>query len=490
MKNLFTLLAIAICTLSVVEMSAQNYYYAVTVGDTVQLSVTNANGTIQWQQTDDTLGTWSNISGATTSPYLHLTQSSATGKKFYRAEITNPTVCTTGSWYSSIIKHKIISNLTELQIGDFYGGGFVFYNNAGSGLIAAPSDQGTGSTWGCNGTLITGADGFAIGTGEQNTLDIVAGCATAGNAAQLCFDLVLDGYYDWFLPSKDELNLLYTNLHLNSIGGFSSYGYWSSSEVSAGGAWLQDFSNGTQSGGTKTYVIYVRGIRAFSPPPPLNCGTVTDYDGNIYNTVTIGSQCWLKENLKTTKYADGTPLVDGTGAGDITGNYTTKYYFDYADNPANTVTYGKLYTWAAIMNDAASSNGNPSGVQGACPTGWHVPSDAEWNIMEKYLDSTVDTIAIGWVGTDIGGILKETGTTHWNSPNTGATDSSGFTALPGGYRYSDGSFGDVGNYGYWWSATVNYASYAWERFLYYSYATVYRYDYGKAYGFSVRCVKD
>ncbi|MBI5217930.1 MAG: hypothetical protein HY958_03255, partial [Bacteroidia bacterium] len=222
------------------------------------------------------------------------------------------------------------------------------------------------------------------------------------------------------------------------------------------------------------------------------CGTsaVTDFDANTYNTVLIGSQCWMKENLKTTHYSDGTAMLDGTGAGNITGNYTSKYYFDYANTPANTVTYGKLYTYAAIMNGAASSNANPSGVQGVCPTGWHLPSDAEWNIMEKYLDSTVDTTAINWVGTDIGGKLKETGFTHWNSPNTGATNSSGFTALPGGDRYYNGTFTNVGNDGYWWSATQNDASNAWKRSVDYSTATVDRNNKSKAYGFSVRCLRD
>ena len=221
-----------------------------------------------------------------------------------------------------------------------------------------------------------------------------------------------------------------------------------------------------------------------------NCGTVTDVDGNTYNTVVIGSQCWLRENLKTTHYSNGVAMVDGTSAGDITGNYTTKYYFDYDNIPANTVIYGKLYTWAAVMNGAASSNSNPSGVQGPCPTGWHVPSDAEWNIMEIYLDNTVDTTVIQWTGTDIGNKLKESGTSHWCDYNNG-TNSSGFAALPGGIRPYDGTINGICcGYGNWWTATAYDATDAWSRDLFFDYATVGRYNDNKALGNSVRCLKD
>ena len=107
-------------------------------------------------------------------------------------------------------------------------------------------------------------------------------------------------------------------------------------------------------------------------------GIVRDYDGNIYTTIKIGDQIWMAENLKTTRYSDGNSLVNGTGAGNITGNYTTKYWFVYEDNSANKDTYGLLYTWAAAMNGSASSDKSPSGIQGVCPIGWHLPSDTEW----------------------------------------------------------------------------------------------------------------
>ena len=220
--------------------------------------------------------------------------------------------------------------------------------------------------------------------------------------------------------------------------------------------------------------------------------TVTDFDGNTYQTVLIGNQIWMAENLKSTHYADGTPLVWGTGAGDITGDYTTKYHFWYNDDSVTYAdTYGALYTWAAVMNGAASSNNNPSGVQGVCPDNWHMPSDSEWKELEMYLGmSQTSTDSTGWRGTDEGGKLKEAGTTHWNSPNTGATNESGFTALPGGYRDIIGDFHDILLNGRWWSTTEIDTDLAWYRYLLFTYIRVARYDSYKAGGISVRCVMD
>jgi len=173
-------------------------------------------------------------------------------------------------------------------------------------------------------------------------------------------------------------------------------------------------------------------------------------------------------------------LVDGTGVGDISGDYTTKYWFFYEDNSAYKDTYGLLYTWAAAMNGAASSAANPSGVQGVCPAGWHLPSDAEWTELTNYL---------GGEGV-AGGKLKEAGTTHWISPNTGATNETGFTALPGGYRYFSGPFLGVGGGGYWWSSTEYDTNSAWVRGMTSNASNVYRTNYNNGVGFSVRCLRD
>ncbi|MBW6481694.1 MAG: hypothetical protein K0B10_01410 [Vicingaceae bacterium] len=228
-------------------------------------------------------------------------------------------------------------------------------------------------------------------------------------------------------------------------------------------------------------------------PPPLTCGSpFTDArDGNVYNTVQIGSQCWMAENLAYL------PSV----VGPATGSETVPYYYVYGYNgtnvataqaTANYTTYGVLYNWTAAMNGAASSSSNPSGVQGVCPAGWHLPSDAEWCIMENAVEAGTDPgcSLTGWRGTNTGGNLKQTGTTLWTTPNTGATNSSGFTALPGGNRSTGGAFSNVGNNGYWWSATESSATGAWYRALGYNSAQVGRTNGSKAFGFSCRCVKD
>ncbi len=155
-------------------------------------------------------------------------------------------------------------------IGDTYQGGIIFYlDGSGGGLIAAPSDQSSGE-WGCYGDTISGADDTAIGTGAQNTIDIELGCTTAGTAADICANLTLGGYSDWFLPSKDELNLMYLKIGQGNtstsgnVGGFVDNYYWSSTEYDYYSAWNQSFTNGSQ-GYINKYNPYnsVRAVRAF-----------------------------------------------------------------------------------------------------------------------------------------------------------------------------------------------------------------------------------
>jgi len=197
-------------------------------------------------------------------------------------------------------------------------------------------------------------------------------------------------------------------------------------------------------------------------------GIVTDIEGNVYNTVTIGTQTWMAENLKTTKYNDGTAIPLVTNSTEW-GNLTTPGYCWYNNDEASYKnTYGALYNWHTVNTGKL------------CPTDWHVPADAEWTTLVNYLG-----------GSNVAGAkMKETGTTHWVTPNTGATNESGFTALPDGNRYFYGTFYDIGYIGYWWSSTEYSATSAYCWTLGYGSAYIYRHYYSKELGLSVRCVRD
>ena len=201
-------------------------------------------------------------------------------------------------------------------------------------------------------------------------------------------------------------------------------------------------------------------------PPSGNI--VTDIDGNVYHTVTIGTQTWMVENLKTTKYNDGTSIPDVT---DNTAWYalTSGACCDYNNTSGNSITYGKLYNYSAVIDSRK-----------LCPTGWHIPTDAEWTALSTFLG-----------GEDVaGGKLKEAGVTHWTTPNANADNSSGFTALPGGFRNNLGAFASNGIVGIWWSSSEYSTIHAWDRDMSNNDGKLYR-DYNfKGMGISVRCVKD
>jgi uncharacterized protein (TIGR02145 family) len=195
------------------------------------------------------------------------------------------------------------------------------------------------------------------------------------------------------------------------------------------------------------------------------------YEGQYYKTVQIGAQCWMKENLNV-----GTMI---NGGQEMTDNgIIEKYCYDNLES--NCDLYGGLYQWDEMMSYTTTA-----GAQGICPDGWHLPSDAEWTVLTDYLGG--ENVA--------GGKMKSKRTApdphpRWNSPNTGATNSSGFSGLPGGYRINDGRFYYLGNYGVWWSSTEYSSAGAWNRYLNYNYADAYRNGNSKELGFSVRCVRD
>ena len=202
--------------------------------------------------------------------------------------------------------------------------------------------------------------------------------------------------------------------------------------------------------------------------------TVTDIDGNVYQTVQIGDQLWMAENLKVTHYRNGDAIPTGYSNSEWV-NLSTGAYCVYDDNETNADIYGYLYNWFAVDDS-----------RNIAPEGWHVPMDGEWQTLVDYLGG----------GGMAGGKMKATGTIEggdglWYEPNTGATNESGFTALPGGYRDTYyGSDYNMGIYGSFWSSTEAISNYAWDRLLYYNYSGVYRNYYNKLYGFSVRCIRD
>ena len=197
--------------------------------------------------------------------------------------------------------------------------------------------------------------------------------------------------------------------------------------------------------------------------------TVTDIDGNVYETVLIGEQLWMTENLKVTHYNNGDEIPNITNNGDLCG-LSTGAYCNYDNNPTNSETYGRLYNWYAVDDS-----------RGVCPDGWHVPTDDEWTILTDYLGGA--SVA--------GGKMKETGLDHWNNPNGGATNESGFTGLPSGKRSdANGTFYSMGNIGEFWQSSESDSVYANGLELYYGGPNVTRYGGYKPAGIGIRCLAD
>lgn len=197
-------------------------------------------------------------------------------------------------------------------------------------------------------------------------------------------------------------------------------------------------------------------------------GFMTDIDGNVYETIKIGNQEWMIENLKVTEYRNGDPIPNVKGK-DKWQLLQTGAYCDYKNNAKFSSEYGKLYNWYAVNDE-----------RGIAPEGWHIPTVEEWEIMIDFLG-----------GKDFaGGKLKETGTFRWDKPNSDASNLSGFSALPGGVRYLTGKYYSKGLGGYWWTSSENESGLAVVYHLYYFFGTIYKYDRHKELGISIRCIKD
>ncbi|MCR4827246.1 MAG: T9SS type A sorting domain-containing protein, partial [Bacteroidales bacterium] len=218
--------------------------------------------------------------------------------------------------------------------------------------------------------------------------------------------------------------------------------------------------------------------------------TVTDIDGNVYNTVQIGGQCWMRENLRTTTYTDGTTITQGNYS-----SFTTSYWYYPNGDSINKQNYGLLYNLSAIMHESSSSDATPSGVQGICPNGWHLPSDAEWTLLTDFVSSQSDYVC----GNDSTCIAKAlSAIMGWNNQssssccvgnNQSSNNATGLGILPSGCY--DGIYRDFGSNAYFWSTSENGLSYVWYRYLTYYGSVVYKLaNPNKSRGYSVRCLHD
>lgn len=259
----------------------------------------------------------------------------------------------------------------------------------------------------------------------------------------------------------------------NALGNFASYDlvgiWWTSNAVNSSNSWYRYiFQNDVFLGKTNEEKVVGNSIRCLKDIQTNNNSQIFDIEGNAYDTVHIGTQIWMKQNLKTTHYKNGAAIAY-PGTDNTAWQNNTSGAYAWYNNDAATYknTYGALYNWYAV------NTGN------LCPTGWHIPTDAEWTTLTTYLG-----------GSNIaGGKLKEANLAHWYSPNTGATNETGFTALPGGIR-TNGTFNDIEHYGYFWSATEESASGAWNLYMNYSFGNVNKGLSFKELGISVRCLRD
>jgi len=441
MKKVFTFLAAVLLTAPVWAQSPEKMSYQAVIRNSSEALVTNTTVGMQ----------------------ISILQGSATGTAVY-VETQTPTTNANG----------LVS--IEIGAGTVVSGTFASIDWAnGPYFIKTETDPTGGTTYTITGTsqLLSVPYALHAKTAESITGGITETDPVFGASVAAGITGTDTAYWNNKLDSYTETDPIFTSSQAANITATDITNLSNLSGVNTGDQDLSALA-------TKTYVdSLLARIEALEEKDLLNNGFTDTRDNNHYNVVKIGNQIWMAENLKYL------PSVVGPG----TGSQTTPYYYVYGYNgttvaeakaTANYTTYGVLYNWSAAMNGAASSTTNPSGIQGVCPTGWHLPSDAEWTELTDYLGGT--TIA--------GGKLKETGTTHWASPNTGATNETGFTALPGGGRGSDGAFGSVGYDGGWWSATEGNATGAWNRIMNYGSGNVYRSSLSKELGFSVRCVRD
>ncbi len=331
----------------------------------------------------------------------------------------------------------------------------------GGGLLCAPDDY-TSAEWGCSG-LETGAVGTIIGTGKYNTRQITDVCIMSMIAADLARYYNNGWYTDWYLPSQDEMMLVFSRSEY--ISGLSASPYWTSTESSTNSQNMAVIiTNGIATESAKSNIFTFRPMRHFYSEP------VFDYENNYYPVLRIGNQSWMGGNLRAMSFQNGDLITFAGNASEWVSN-TGNTSFSYSqDDLYASYDYGFLYNFNAV-----------SDLRNVCPVGWHVPSDSDWDILVNFLGG--ELVA--------GGKLKNVDASIWAVPNTDATNVSSFNAYPSGYRTEfDGSFASFSESALFWSSTPDDSMNSWARSLNYNDGNVTHNTKNVGAGLSIRCVKD
>ena len=371
--------------------------------------------------------------------------------------------------------------------GLYFFDGTTWKNGSGAqpGTVAGEMKYWDGTVWqklapGSDGQGLSFCDGVPTWTtngvcpGKIATID----CSNATNNGTLTADISSSGVSSVITYTGGN-GRAYQGQTVPSTGVTGLTATLQAGTLSSGNGSITYTISGTpSSSGTASFEVNVGGkvctmtIAVGNAPTSGYGSNIIDVDGNTYKTVYIGTQKWMAENLKTSKYSDGTTIPNITDNSLWTNNRTGAWSY-YNNDAANNVKYGKLYNWYALNS---TSNGNKN----ICPEGWHVPTDVEWTILTNYLGG--ESVA--------GGKMKEVGTTNWNSPNTGALNTTLFTGIPGGYRDYAGGYNDFGTLVLWWSKTESTSVNSWLIDISNTSSNLGRKSYGKSNGFSVRCLKN
>jgi uncharacterized protein (TIGR02145 family) len=487
MKNILTIGNILLLIL-LIQFKAftqtVDYSESVYEGDSVVISLGTFVGDVQWQESDD-LVNWDDISDAVNDKLKIIAESSMYYRTVATVEGCNPyysetvfieiaeNIYTTIDEDFSSVQNDVTIELTDwkniAEVGNDIWEGSIHGTNGYALMFSEGSGDDQNVSW-----LITPLIDFDVNSNEKLSFKSAKAYWTH-NGLSVWFISNLNGD-NIGSATKQQLSATLANQSSTEHEWIESGSIDLSSYTGKGRIafkYVGSSSNG-QTGRFRIDDVVISNVN--------NSETVTDYDGNVYQTVQIGDQIWMAENLKTTHNANGTEitLVESESAWDAL-DYTDKAYCYYDNSTANGDTYGALYTWTAAMNGASSSDANPSGIQGACPDGWHLPSDEEWTTLENYISNDDH---IGNVGT----ALKNTN--GWSDSGNG-TDDYGFSALPEGYRIQNGSFNGLGDYVYYWSTTEYDSYFSWYRGLYYSNSDLGKFNgASRSYGLSIRCLKD